>query len=65
MAHGNRKKKALDGFRRSKCSERAEIRSDLEAVVKSLIGSGAPVLTICRQVEEVREEFRNELRGRA
>lgn len=64
MAHGNRKREASDGFRRSKCSERAEIRNDLEAAVKSLVGSGAPVLTICREVAELREQYRNELRGR-
>ena len=64
MAHGNRKRKASDGFRSSKCEQKAELRKYLDAEAKSLAASGLPVLTIVRLVDDLALKYLAESQGR-
>jgi len=64
MAHGNRKRKASDGFRRSKCEQKAELREYLEGQVRGLVGDGLSVLSIVRELDGLAKHYRIESRGR-
>ena len=64
MAHGNRKRKASDGFRRSKCEQKAELREYLEDQVKGLVGEDLPVLSIVRELGDLAKKYRTESQGR-
>ena len=63
MAHGN-KRKASDGVRRSKCAGQVKLREYLEVEAKSLVATGAPVLTIVRKLDELARQYRVESQGR-
>lgn len=64
MAHGNRKKEASDGVRRSKCERATELRLFLEDEAKGLVATGLPVLSIVRELEHLAEQYRTESQGR-
>ena len=64
MAHGNRKRKASEGVRRSKCEGKIKLREYLEAEAKSLAATGVPVLTIVRKLDELALKYLEESQGR-
>lgn len=64
MAHGNQKKEASDGVRRSKCERAAELRLFLEDEAKDLVATDLPVLSIVRKLDDLAKQYRTESQGR-
>ena len=64
MAHGNKKRKASEGVRYSKCQKSEKLRSYLEDQAKSLVASDVPVLSILRQLDGLAKRYESESQGR-